>query len=135
MKVRITGQGGQPGTPEGKGADGWVALELLPDDNGQVFVAEAEVPTDPEFQPGEYVHYKGGRYTAICLVFHHETREPMVLYRSHTNGKLNVRPLRGWDRYGENKPSCTHDCVDVDGWLDILVIESERVPRFKRVEP
>lgn len=49
-----------------------------------------------EFRPGLYRHYKGGLYTAVGLVSHHETREPMVLYISHTYGGLSVRPLHGW---------------------------------------
>lgn len=61
----------------------------------------------PDFRPGLYRHYKGGLYSALFLVTHHETREPMVVYTSHTYGGLNVRPLTGWQG-------------DWDGWSDWL---------------
>jgi hypothetical protein len=48
------------------------------------------------FKFGLYEHYKGGRYSAIAIVTHHETRMPMVVYVSHTYGGANVRPLVGW---------------------------------------
>jgi len=64
-----------------------------------------------EFRPGLYRHYKGGLYTAIALVTHHETRRPMVLYVSHTCGGMSVRPLHGWE-------------VDPDGWADKVDIST-----------
>ena len=48
------------------------------------------------FKPGLYQHYKGNAYVALCLVTHHETRLPMVLYISLVYGSTNVRPLIGW---------------------------------------
>jgi hypothetical protein len=57
------------------------------------------------FKPGLYRHYKGGLYTALCLVTHHDSRQPMVLYTSLTYGGTNVRPLVGW-------------VGDPDGWFD-----------------
>jgi hypothetical protein len=66
--------------------------------------------TEQGFRPGLYRHTKtGGFYTAICLVTHHEGRHPMVLYVSHKNGGLNIRPLRG-------VPG------DPDGFLDVVTI-------------
>lgn len=59
------------------------------------------------FRPGIYKHYKGGTYTAIGIIRHHETRFPMVLYVSHALGGLNVRPLVGWEG-------------DADGWNDLV---------------
>lgn len=56
-----------------------------------------------EFRPGLYKHYKGGLYSALGLIIHHETRRPMVKYVSHTYGGESVRPLIGWPR-------------DPDGW-------------------
>jgi hypothetical protein len=53
---------------------------------------------------GEYEHYKGDRYTATGLAYHHETRELFVVYRSHAKKSLNIRPLRG-------------SAADPDGWL------------------
>jgi hypothetical protein len=49
--------------------------------------------TQEAFRPGIYRHYKGGMYTALMLVKHHESRTPYVLYISHTYGGANVRPL------------------------------------------
>ena len=81
-----------------------------------------------QFSTGLYRHYKGGLYTAIALVTHHETRKPMVLYVSHTYGGMNVRPLHGWEG-------------DPDGWADIIEgspLDPERFPgrpRFEYVGP
>lgn len=67
--------------------------------------------SDEQFKPGLYRHYKGGLYTAIALVTHHQTRKPMVLYVSHTYGGMNVRPLHGWEG-------------DPDGWVDEVDIST-----------
>lgn len=73
------------------------------------------------FRPGMYRHYKGDLYTALMLVHHHETRELMVIYLSHTHGTLNARPLH---------------TPGQDSWLDMVsVSERERVPRFKYIGP
>jgi hypothetical protein len=74
--------------------------------------AEERVNEDT-FEPGLYRHYKGGFYTAICLVTHHEGRHPMVLYVSHTYGGMNVRPLYGVDG-------------DRDGFFDAVAIGTLR---------
>lgn len=93
-----------------------------------------------EFKPGLYRHYKGGLYTAICLVTHHETREPMVLYMSHTYGGLNVRPLHGYTE----RPDGVRDYgwkEDPDGWADVIDEAADAgtlprlVPRFQFVGP
>jgi hypothetical protein len=74
-----------------------------------------------EFRPGLYRHYKGGLYTALALVTHHEKRMPMVLYVSHTYGGANVRPLIGW-------------IGDPDGWNDFVTSEDgHNVRRFTLV--
>lgn len=79
-----------------------------------------------EFKFGIYRHYKGDLYTALAIVFHHETRSPMALYFSHAKGSVNVRPLRGW-------PS------DPDGWFDKVTVKqiagSPEIPRFKYMGP
>lgn len=67
------------------------------------------------FKPGLYRHHKGGLYTAVCLVTHHETREPMVLYVSHQYGGMNVRPLNGWAAAGDRGK-----CEDTDAWNDLV---------------
>lgn len=73
------------------------------------------------FQPGLYRHYKGGLYTAVALVTHHETNRPMVLYVSHTYGGLRVRPLDGWPG-------------DPDGWNVPVEVDGAEVARFVFVD-
>lgn len=62
-----------------------------------------------------YEHYKGGLYTVEGFAVHHDTRETMVLYRSHLLGVVNARPLYGTER-------------DPDGWLTPV----DGKPRFER---
>lgn len=57
------------------------------------------------FKPGLYRHYKGGLYTALCLITHHHHRMPMVVYTCLKYGGTNARPLVGWPE-------------DPDGWFD-----------------
>jgi hypothetical protein len=55
--------------------------------------------------PGQlYKHYKGGVYEIVAVGVHHDTREPMVVYRSLSQGHINIRPLNG-------------NPHDPDGWL------------------
>lgn len=62
------------------------------------------------FDPGLYRHTKsGGLYTALGIVRHHETGQPMVVYFSHTHGSVSTRPL-----YGFVGPRCS----DPDGFAD-----------------
>jgi hypothetical protein len=82
-----------------------------------------------DFNLGIYEHYRGGRYTALMLVQHHDTRQPMVVYVSHEKGSVNCRPLRGW--YQENGSLC----IDTDGWLDEISSNSYSGPRFRYVGP
>lgn len=70
------------------------------------------------FRPGLVRHYKGGLYTAMALVAHHEKRYPMVLYVSHTYGGFNVRPAFGVDG-------------DPDGFFDMISDDKGRVCRFR----
>jgi hypothetical protein len=83
-----------------------------------------------EFKPGLYRHYKGGLYTAICLVTHHETRKPMVLYVSHTYGGMNVRPLSG----SHGDPDGWADTMDT-ALLDTDLARGEIVQRFQYIGP
>lgn len=76
----------------------------------------ARVEEIAAFRPGLYRHYKGGLYTALGLVTHHEKRAPMVLYVSHTYGGANVRPLIGW-------------LGDADGWNDFVTPEDGHAVR------
>ena len=69
------------------------------------------------FRIGNYKHYKGDLYTALMLVTHHETRQPMVLYVSHKTGELNVRPLKPMPG-------------DPDGWDDWVQHDGNEVRRF-----
>jgi len=71
----------------------------------------------PGVRAGNYAHYKGGAYTALGLVEHHETHAPYVLYISHTMGKLKIRPL---------KPVPG----DPDAWDDWVGGEGKRMRRF-----
>jgi hypothetical protein len=74
------------------------------------------------FKFGTYRHYKGDLYTAIGLVTHHHTRQPMVLYVSHMKGCVNCRPLHGWPD-------------DPDGFCDSVTLEDGRVAeRFELVQ-
>lgn len=88
------------------------------------------------FKLGIYEHYKGGRYTALMIVQHHDTRKPMVVYVSHERGSINCRPLRGWD--GGEYAGRLHD---PDGWLDAVDVpngdgtDTARLPRFKYIGP
>ena len=70
------------------------------------------------FKPGLWRHYKGGLYSALMLVTHHETRAPWVLYVSHTYGGTNIRPLWG------GAPG------EPDGWFTHLTIDGARIARF-----
>lgn len=58
-----------------------------------------------DVRPGEYRHYKGGKYTVLFVAEHHETRAKQVVYVCHEHGGVTIRPVRG-----------TPD--DPDGWLD-----------------
>ncbi len=90
---------------------------------------------DDELKPGLYRHYRGGLYTVIGLVTHHETRLPMVLYVSHTFCGMNVRPLHGWEAEDQSACGASH-CDDRDGWLDpVDVVGGGSVPRFEYIGP
>ena len=69
-----------------------------------------------------YEHYKGSRYTVLSLVTHHETRLPMVVYRSHERGTENCRPLHGW-------------AGDSDGFLTSTADGKERFVLVKSPAP
>lgn len=84
-------------------------------------VAEKEKIAE-RFRTGNYRHYKGGTYTALGLVSHHDSRAPMVLYVSHSTGEPAVRPL---------KPAPN----DPDAWNDWVEREGKRVRRFSYLGP
>lgn len=75
---------------------------------------------------GNYQHYKGGLYTAIAIVKHHETQQDMVLYLSHQTGTLTVRPLEKMEIVGG---------VDADAWSDSIDEGHGAVPRFRYIGP
>jgi len=52
---------------------------------------------EPHPAPGPYRHYKGGRYTVICVGRHSETEEWLVTYRAEASGTYWVRPLLMWN--------------------------------------
>jgi hypothetical protein len=71
------------------------------------------------FQPGVHRHYKGGTYTALGLASHHETDEVMVLYVSHTYGKVRLRELASPGK---------------DSWTDVVTWpDGTSGPRFRHV--
>jgi len=73
-----------------------------------------------DFKPGKYQHYKGGIYSAIALVTHHDTRAKMVLYISLGTGEMNVREL--------------HPASGVDAWEDDIITSTGTKKRFTLVE-
>lgn len=90
-----------------------------------------------EFKPGVYQHYRGGLYTAVMLVTHHQTRLPMVVYFSHEKHSLNCRPLVGWRDTGDRGSLRAEEpAIDPDGWNDTVTdLEHQRVPRFRYLGP
>lgn len=76
-----------------------------------------------DFVFGTYRHWHDGDlFTAIGIVTHHQTRRPMVLYVSHARGRVNCRPLHGYDG-------------DPDGFADHVTWPDGRVaPRFELVK-
>lgn len=72
------------------------------------------LPPLPDIMPGEYRHYKGGRYRVIGVARHSETLEPLVVYQAlYGDGSTWVRPA-----------GMFIETVEVDG---------ETVPRFLRI--
>ena len=56
-----------------------------------------EINVGMTITPGLYRHTKSeGLYTVFCLVRHHETGNPMVVYYSHGHGSVSTRPLHGF---------------------------------------
>lgn len=52
--------------------------------------------------PGQYRHFKGGRYQVLELAQHSETRQPMVVYRAlYGERGLWVRPAEMWFEHVE----------------------------------
>lgn len=48
-------------------------------------------------KPGRYRHYKGRSYEFICLAYHTETEEPMVIYQAlYGTRKVWARPYSLW---------------------------------------
>jgi hypothetical protein len=99
---------------------------------GEDFFSDS-TPAHTEFKPGVYEHYKGGRYRALMLVDHHETREKMVVYVSLSYGTVNVRELN-------QPPPQPLGRRAVDAWTDSVqgfdghgVAETR--PRFRYVGP
>jgi len=104
-----------------------------PDDIVEEAFKDWGKPPDPStFRPGLYEHYKGGRYLALMLVEHHETREPYVVYTSLGHGTVNIRP---WAKPGEDswtdmvyfKDSIESKCC----YQEITLDAGQKRPRFK----
>lgn len=61
-----------------------------------------------------YRHYKGNLYMPTLLVDHHETQQPMVVYRCMSGehiGHMCVRPL-------ERRMDVEGNIMDPDSWTD-----------------
>jgi cyclomaltodextrinase / maltogenic alpha-amylase / neopullulanase len=64
---------------------------------------------------GLYQHYKGTRVKVLSVALHSETKEEMVVYVHLENGQVWVRPLKMF--------------------LEDVVIDGKKIPRFKKVAP
>ena len=58
---------------------------------------------------GKYRHFKGGEYEVLCVAYHSETGEEMVVYRAlYGEQKVWVRPKKMWletvERDGKRMP-------------------------------
>lgn len=79
------------------------------------------VPSAPEtLLLGLHEHYKGGKYVAVSLARHHESRNHFVVYISQTTGAQCIREYAT-----EGKDSWT----DLVNWPD-----GQRRPRFRYLE-
>lgn len=58
----------------------------------------------PEVQPGEYKHYKGGEYIALFNAKHSETMEDMVVYQNIKHGSRWCRPVSEWNKPIDGQP-------------------------------
>lgn len=85
-----------------------------------------------KFRFGNYLHYKGGLYTALVLAEHHETRRVFVVYLNHKTGKLNLRPLM---KIPFGSTERLEDELDNDAWNDWVEHEGQRIRRFTYVGP
>ena len=76
-------------------------------------MSEKQLPALVVTPPGQYVHYKGGRYEVLDTVRHSETLEPLTLYRAlYGECGLWVRPAAMWletvTRDGVTQPRFTY---------------------------
>ena len=78
-------------------------------------MSEKQLPALVVTPPGQYVHYKGGRYEVLDTVRHSETLEPLTLYRAlYGECGLWVRPAAMFN--------------------ETVVIDGVEQPRFRRLE-
>ncbi len=74
-----------------------------------------EIKATEKIQPGIYEHYKGKRYEVLGVARHSETLEEMVVYKAlYGENNLWVRPI--------------------SMFLEDVLVEGERVPRFRFLE-
>jgi len=76
--------------------------------------ADSDLPALPATTLGRYRHYKGGEYEVIGIARHHETFEPLVVYRPLYNAT-------GW----WVRPHAM--------FFETLVIDGVLQPRFERM--
>jgi hypothetical protein len=85
--------------------------------------------------PGEYVHYKGGTYTALGIGEHESTRQQFVVYESHDAEHAEQRRRRGVDfilrplNWEDTTPR-----LGADPWNSTPVGKAA-VTRFTKVDP
>jgi hypothetical protein len=53
----------------------------------------------PTFEPGVYQHFKGGKYSALCLAKDERTLEDVVVYVQLSDGSVWTRSLERWCEY------------------------------------
>lgn len=92
--------------------------------------------------PGDYLHYKGGTYTAIGVAEHESTGQKFVIYESHDVGHNAERLARGADLVA--RPLNVEDTSPrggVNPWNSDASLKLEgidrpvTVDRFKKVQP
>ena len=73
-----------------------------------------------EVKPGKYQHYKGKFYEVIGVARHSETLEELVVYRAlYDDEKFGKKAL--WVRPKKM-------------FLEYIIVDGKKVPRFKHIE-
>lgn len=67
-----------------------------------------KVYNPPIITNGIYRHFKGNLYTVIGIAEHTETREDLVIYRSHKSGEIWARPASMWNDIKDGRRRFTY---------------------------